>query len=236
MPVRRTDGITLQERVAQLEAALAELAAKTESLARDNASLASDNSHLAGMVADLAARNGELEAEAAAAKDELATAKAELGKLVSQILLANARTFGAKSEKYQPWQLSLFNDAEACLDEALPEPEPEDVVKPAKKRKRRECVDWSKYETVVVEHRIENPECPECEAPMREMGYQVKRVFKVRPARVYVEEHRQFKYVCPECSDANQADGGETPARIVRADMPAVTPVEGSFASASMVA
>lgn len=229
MPMRNTDDITLQERVAQLEAAFAELAAKADSLARDNASLASDNSQLSSMVADLAARNGRLEAD-------LASAVAERDKLVAQILLANARAYGAKSEKYQPWQLSLFNDAEACFDEALPEPEPEDVVKPAKKRKKRECVDWSKYETVVVEHRIENPECPECEAPMKEMGYQVKRVFKVRPARVYVEEHRQYKYVCPECSDANQADGGETPVQIVKAEMPAVTPVEGSCASASMVA
>lgn len=110
------------------------------------------------------------------------------------------------------------------------------MAKPAKKRKKRECVDWSKYETVIVEHRIDKPECPKCEAPMKEMGYQVKRVFKVRPAQVYVEEHRQYKYVCPDCSDANQADGGETPVQIVKAEMPAVTPVEGSCASASLVA
>lgn len=231
-----TDEITLLERVAQLEAALADLSAKTESLARDNAALASDNSHLSSMVADLSAANGRLEAEVATAKDELAAAKVELGKLVSQILLANARAFGAKSEKYQPHQLSLLNDVEASFDAELPEPAAEEVAKPARKRKKRECVDWSKYETVIVEHRIDKPECPECEAPMKEMGYQVKRVFKVRPAQVYVEEHRQYKYVCPDCSDANQADGGETPVQIVKAEMPAVTPVEGSCASASLVA
>lgn len=71
---------------------------------------------------------------------------------------------------------------------------------------------------------------------MEEMGYRVKRVFKVRPAQVYVEEHREYKYVCPACSDANQADGGETSAQIVGAGMPEATPVEGSCASASLVA
>ncbi|MBQ9003629.1 MAG: IS66 family transposase, partial [Eggerthellaceae bacterium] len=165
-------------------------------------------------------------------------AVAERDRVISQILLANARAYGSKSEKVLPHQLGLFNDMEAAFEPSAPEPEAEEVAKPRKKRKRRECVDWSRYDTVVVEHRLEGEDasCPACGSKMEDMGYQVKRVFKIRPAHVYVEEHRQHKAVCRECSHANEADGGETPVQIAKADMPAVTPVEGSCASASLVA
>ncbi len=232
--MQETIPTTPERRIAELESALADAAAKADVLARDNARLAAENGRL---LSD----NSSLELKVASLESALARGRAEMEKVVSMLMLANARAYGAKSEKVRPHQLSLFNDMEAALDPDAAEPAPEEVAAPArprKPRKRRECVDWSRYDTVVVEHGFEggNPACPACGSEMSGMGYQVKRVFKIRPAHVYVEEHRQAKAVCRACSHANEADGGETPVQIVRAGMPAVTPVEGSCASASMVA
>ncbi len=223
----------LMSELAEATALAEESAAKADVLARDNERLAADNDRLS-------ADNASLERKVGSLESELARERAEREKLVSMIMLANARAYGAKSEKVRPGQLSLFNDMEAALGPDAAGPAPEEVAapaKPAKPRKRRECVDWSRYDTVVVEHGFDAaPECPACGSEMAPMGYQVKRVFKIRPAHVYVEEHRQAKAVCRACSHANEADGGETPVQIVKAFMPAVTPVEGSCASASLVA
>ena len=232
--MQETIPTTPEQRIAELEAALADAAAKAALLARDNERLAADNDRL---LSD----NSSLELEVASLKSALARGRAEFDKVVSMLMLANARAYGAKSEKVRPGQLSLFNDMEAAFGPGPAEPAPEELAapaKPRKPRKRRECVDWSRYDTVVVEHGFGggNPACPACGSEMSGMGYQVKRVFRIRPAHVYVEEHRQAKAVCRACSRANEADGGETPAQIARAEMPAVTPVEGSCASASLVA
>lgn len=231
---------TPEETIARLMSELAEATALAEESAAKADVLARDNERLAAENVRLLSDNSSLERKVGSLESELARERAEREKLVSMIMLANARAYGAKSEKVRPEQYSLFNDMEAAFEPDAAEPAPEDVValaEPKKPRKRRECVDWSRYDTVVVEHGFdEAPTCPACGSEMSGMGYQVKRVFRIRPAHVYVEEHRQAKAVCRECSRANEADGGETPVQIVRAEMPAVTPVEGSCASASLVA
>lgn len=240
----------LEERV-RLLTAMAESAARAlDDASVEAARLAAENSELrAAAAANASERDAAiaLRDDAVAERDEAVTQRdkaaaerdaawARVEWLVEKIKLANARQWGAKSERYDALQLSLFNDVEAAASEADPEPEAKGRKAPRRRPKRAR--DWSKYETVVVEHRLEGGalECPECGAGLREMGYEVRRVFKVIPARVVVEEHRAYKYVCPGCSAANQADGGETPAVIVQAPMPAVTPVEGSVASASLIA
>ena len=240
--MQETVPTTLERRIAELESALAEAsaraadaAAKAEVLARDNERLAADNGRLQS-------DNTSLELEVASLESALARERAEHEKLVSMIMLANARAYGARSEKVRPEQYSLFNDMESAFAPEAPEPAAEEVAageqaKEKKPRKKRECVDWSKYDTVVIDHGFDEKQaCPACGSEMSDMGYQVKRVFKIVPAHVIVEEHRQAKAVCRACSRANEADGGQTPVQIVRADMPAVTPVEGSCASASLVA
>lgn len=229
--MRETVDTTHAGRIAQLESALDEMAAKVEVVV-------ADNERLAALAASLESDLSEAAAALAAALAERDAAVAERDKVVSQVLLANARAYGARSEKVLPHQLGLFNDMEAAYEPSAAEPAAEEAARPRRRRKRRECVDWSKYETVVVEHRLEGEAavCPACGSEMSDMGCEVKRVFKIRPAHVYVEEHRRRKGVCRECSRANEADGGQTPVRIVRAEMPEVTPIEGSCASASLVA
>jgi transposase len=220
--------------IAAYEAAIATLESQLESLSRDNDALAAENRRLAGDLAradaEWAARLAELEARKDRAYAQL---KSEHDKLVELVKMANAREFGAKSERVLPHQVSLFNDVEA----AAPAPAPGPAPRARKKRKPKRKVDWASFETTVVEH--ESPEdgrdCPACGHGMEPMGYEVRREFVYVPARVEVREHRVAKYVCRECSEANMADGGETPASIVGAPGPAL-PLPGTWASAELLA
>ena len=210
------------------------LESQLESLSRDNEALASENRRLAEELAradaEWAARLAELEARKDRAYAQL---KSEHDKLVELVKMANAREFGAKSEKVLPHQISLFNDMEAAAPAPPPAPEP----KAKKKRKPKKKVDWASFETTVIEHDLPEVErgCPACGHGMEPMGFEVRREFVYVPARVEVREHRVAKYVCRECSAANMADGGETPASIVEAPGPAL-PLPGTWASAELLA
>lgn len=163
--------------------------------------------------------------------------QSEYDRLVELIKVANARTFGAKSEKISPNQISLFNDMEAAYNDTVKEPSVEDMVSPKKSRKQRKPIDWSRYENETFEHELpENQRiCPQCGTIMQDMGNDTKRVIKLIPARIIVEVHRVHKYVCPICSKKNAEDGGQTPVQIVRAQGP-VLPLPKSVASPSLLA
>ena len=109
--------------------------------------------------------------------------------------------WGRRSEKAAPGQLSLFNDVEACAAE--PGPPSRRRARPGRKPGSRD--DWSGLEAVVVDHVLgeggEPPSCPSCGSPMADMGYEVKRVVRMVPAHLVVEEHRVHKYVCRPCAD-----------------------------------
>ena len=181
--------------------------------------------------------------EALAAVSGLAAQLSELREsyrdIVEKLKLANQRRFAPKSEKVVPGQLALFNDMDAASDPEAAEPAVEDAVGKvaAKPRKRggRRVVDWSKYETVVIEHELpaDQRQCPECGGELEEMGIEVTRRIRIVPARVVVEEHRRRTYRCPACCEDNAA-GGESKGMIVRAPQPA-GPIPGSFATASLV-
>lgn len=159
----------------------------------------------------------------------------EWGKLVEQIKIMNARYFGAKSEKVMPAQISLFNDMEAACDHELEEPKANKVL-PKKKRKKKSTLDYSKFETVVITHEIAEEErsCVACGATMEEMGIEVKRIIRLVPAHLTVEEHRRQVYVCSPCSKKNTQDA-ITPVQILKAPMPTF-PIDGSVASPSLLA
>lgn len=224
--------------IAALEATIASLESQIESLSRDNDALAAENRRLAEDAARAdsawAARMESALAEQAAERDRAyAQLKSEHDKLVELVKMANAHHFGAKSERVLPHQISLFNDIEACA----PVPELEPAPKAKKRRKPKKKVDWASFETTVVEHGLPEGErgCPACGHGMEPMGYEVRREFVYVPAHVEVREHRVAKYVCRECSRANAASGGETPASIVCAPGP-MLPLSGTWASAELLA
>lgn len=135
--------------------------------------------------------------------------------------LAQQRMYGSRSERVDPTQLMLFNDAEASSDGAG---EPEEG--PAEPRFRRRGgprrVDLSKLEVVVVEHELPEGDraCPQCGEPMVGAGVEVTRKLRMVPAHLVVEEHRVRKYRCDACCGANAAGDEGTRAIIVRAPRP----------------
>lgn len=216
------------EQIAFLLAALNSSEAQVDALLAENARIASDFSELAQASAR---RIADLESSL----DEM---RAKMDSVVEQIKLMNQRHFGSKSEKVVPHQISLFNDAEYASDPDVPEPAVDDALPRKRPRKRggKPAIDYSKFETVVIDHEI--PEggraCAECGCVLEEMKVEVTRRLRIVPARLVVEEHRRRVYRCPECCDDNAA-GGEGKAVIVRAPQPE-PPIPGSFATPSLIA
>jgi transposase len=174
----------------------------------------------------------------------MAKAKAEFERqmeaLLEQVRIANARHWGASSEKIRPEQISLFNDVEATYDLDIADPAIDDVLadapkKPRKpKRKKADLLDG--LPVVVVEHDIpaDERECPQCGNPLTEMNTEIKRMLKWIPGHFVVEEHRRKVYDCVICNKQN-AQGEETPSVIVRSPMPHF-PIDKAWATPSTIA
>ena len=212
------------------EQELALLRAQLASLSRDNEALAAENARLAAEAAEGAAALSEMSAR-------VASLQSTVDRLVEQIKLANLRFFAPRSERVPEDQmcLSLFNDAEAWADPAEPEPELAGGA-PARPRRRgvRRRIDTSRLERVVVEHDLDDRKCPQCGSEMSEMKVEVTEVIRLVPAHLVVEEHRRHVWRCKACCAANAA-GADVASQIVRAPMPRLTPIPGSFATASML-
>ena len=209
----------LMERVSGLELALSALASDNEALAADNASLAQE------LERERASRDEEVaravEAAVAAVRAELQAVidsqGAENARLVEQFKMLQQSFFGSRSERVDPGQLSLFNDAEAAADGA-PGPVAGAAEAPRRRRGGPRRVDLSRLETVVVEHELAGGglACPSCGTEMVEVGVEVTEKLRMVPAHLVVEVHRTHKYACPECCGANAA-GDEVGSVIVRA-------------------
>lgn len=206
-----------------------------------NSSLEQQNDELVAGQAVLARENDELVSHNAELSKDLVSLKrdndhlaAEFGKLIEQIKIMNARSYGAKSERISPHQISLFNGMEHASDTSVAEPSVEEVL--PKVRKKKASIDYSKFDTVVIEHTIPESECicDVCDTVMEEMGIEIKRIIKLIPAKLIVEEHRRHVYVCAPCSKKNAQDG-VTPVPIMKASMPNF-PLEKSCASPSLLA
>lgn len=216
------------EQIAFLLAALNSSEARVDALLAENARIASDFSELAATsarrIADLESSLGEM--------------RAKMDSVVEQIKLMNQRHFGSKSEKVVPHQISLFNDFEYAADPDVPEPAVDDALPKRRPRKRsgKPVIDYSKFETVVIDHVIPESErgCVECGSVLEEIKVEVTRRLRIVPAHFVVEEHRRRVYRCPECCEANAA-GEDVKAVIVRAKQPE-PPIPGSFATPSLIA
>ena len=226
------DNGQLSSRAALAERDAAASEARAQAWERAHESLRADHDAL---LAD----HGALERDYAALRGRYDEVEARLERLVEQARAAARRRWGPSSEACQGQLPLMLNDAEGFADATLPEAGPRGAAKgKGKKRgKRQRRVDWSAYETEVVEHDLadEGKACPACGSPLAPMGYEVTRELVFVPARVKVVEHRTMKYACAACGAANRADGGETPAVIARAEAPE-GPLPGSWASASLVA
>ena len=113
------EALSKDDQIAYLKDLTSSLESKIDALAKDNGALAKDNATLSK--------------DNVAIKVQADYYKSELDKLIEQVKIANARRFGAKSDRIKPYQVSLFNDMEAAADLTAPEPE----LAPGKPKKAR---------------------------------------------------------------------------------------------------
>jgi transposase len=166
---------------------------------------------------------------------ENAELKALIAYYEGKLRLAAARRFGASSEKtHDPMQLSLdgFNEVEAIAEVTLPEPELEEITYKRKKQKGKRAEDLSGLEVEIIEHDLDERDCPECGNPLHFIANNKRNHIKIIPAKAVVEEHRQAVYGCRHC-EKNATGSGE--ATIIKAPMPEPV-IKGSLASPSSVA
>lgn len=152
---------------------------------------------------------------------------------MEQLRLSRHKQFGTASEKSEYDQISLFNEAEAEADKQKPDPELTTVEAHAR-RKTRESKDGLLSDNLpveIVEYTLPEDEqvCPDCSNHLHVIGKNVRRIFKLIPAKAVIEEHVQYTYGCRHC----EKDACGVPILRAKADPPLL---RGSYASAEAVA
>jgi transposase len=171
--------------------------------------------------------------EAAEMKAEITYLKQKVQHLEEQLRLARHHRFGASSEKTPPGQLSLFNEAEATADPAVPEPDIEQAAPRRRKQKGKRDKDFISLPTKQVIHELPENErvCPDCGGPLHACGHTlVRRELTVIPAQYVVEEHIQTAYSCRCC----ERTGDKTPMK--KSQIPAPVIKNSGICSPSLLA
>ena len=130
--------------------------------------------------------------------------EAEVAWYKEQLGLAKKRLYGPSSEKTPVGQEAmLFNEAEACASDTLPDPETETITYNRRKKvagKREAQVADLPVEDIFYELTKEAQVCPDCSGPLHAMGHDVRREIEVIPAKVVLVKHHAAKYACRNCN------------------------------------
>jgi transposase len=151
-----------------------------------------------------------------------------------QFRLFQQQRYGVKSEKITSGQLNLFNDAEEVSDEKKEEPTFEEVTYKRRKEKRskKDLIKELPVETIEYKLDEKNRLCPYGHGLLKVMGKETTKEIAIIPAKTYVIEHVQFKYVCKECEIEGNKNN-KTPIMIAPKPKKAIP---GSMASSSLIA
>jgi transposase len=158
--------------------------------------------------------------------------KAEVAWYREQLGLAKKRLYAPKSEQSPVGQEEmLFNEAEACASDSLPDPQTEVVTYKRRKStgKRQQQLADLPLEEIEYELCAQEQVCPECAEPLHKMGTDTSQEIKIIPAQVILVKHHRAKYACRACEDNAQSSP------ILSAPMPK-TAFPNSLASPSAVA
>ena len=154
----------------------------------------------------------------------------EIERLKEELRLATHKRFGASSEKADPDQGQLFNEAEV-LGAVPPAPEADEITVPAHTRAKggRKPID-DRLPRERIEHDIPDAEklCPCGSGHLRpRIGEVVTEQADIEPAKVKVLQHVRFKYgPCRQCDgvfppvDDEQAKAAATSAEASAASAP----------------
>ncbi|MBU5487918.1 IS66 family transposase, partial [Clostridium sp. MSJ-8] len=160
------------------------------------------------LIAEMEKKIDKKDEELKSKNDEINNLKNELAYLKAQLANRNKKIFSSSSEKVDPNQLSLFNEAEKESNSNIEEPVIEEVCytrkKPSKNTGKKDNLEG--LEKVIIEHKLSEEEaiCKECGSPLEIIGVNsTKQVLKFDPARLYVEEHITYSYACRKCEADN---------------------------------
>ena len=168
--------------------------------------------------------------ETIARQDEIIAKQAALiDHYEGQIRALKRRQFGISSERVLPEQLTIFGEIEI----PSPPPEIEEIVVTRKKRKGKREEDLANLPVVRVDHELPDDErdCPECTAPMRDIGVKTRYEIDIIPAQAIVKEHAVHSYACQNL-DCEEEQGKKI---IITADSPRPL-IARSLATPSLVA
>lgn len=145
---------------------------------------------------------------------------------LEQLTAIRTKQFQKTSEKIDPNQGSLFNEAEFVYENTTEEEKTEVAIqsKPKKKSKKKKETDFSNLETKTIHHVLENKVCPECGGTVKEIGTKTIEVLKYRKAEYFIEKHIIHEYACNSCGKETVPE--DAPARLI----------DGSKVSSSVVA
>jgi transposase/ElaB/YqjD/DUF883 family membrane-anchored ribosome-binding protein len=157
------------------------------------------------MLQKLVETNARLADEKALLARENQQLKSKYEALLEQVRLFRHQRFGASSEKFDPNQQDLFNEAEACVDEA-PEEEIDDTIVPEaavpsqtrKKRGRKALPPELPRVDIIHELPPAQRRCPEGH-DLKVIGEEVSEQLDIIPAKIQVLRHIRKKYACPCC-------------------------------------
>ena len=145
-------------------------------------------------------------------RSELQELKAQNQWLLEQLRVIRQRKFGSSSERASEEvmeQLSfLFNEAEACAEEAEAKAEeeaPAVEVRSHTRRKSGNVRDILPKDIEVVETRHTLPEderiCPQCGETMQEIGTEVRETLELIPAKAVLHRDIYVNYACRNCEE-----------------------------------
>lgn len=139
--------------------------------------------------------------------------------LQQQLEVLLKRLYGPKSERIDPAQLVLFGqkaNAEPQPETAIEEPAPPQAKKNGHGRKP--LPQDLPRKRIVYDVAEADKTCPECSAPKKRIGEDVREQLEYVPASVYVLEHVYPKYACPHCQEhVSQAN---VPPRVIEKGLP----------------
>jgi transposase len=126
----------------------------------------------------------------------------QIAALQEELRLLIHKRFGASSEKADPAQLQLFNEAEATPASApdAVEAAGEITVPEHTREKRGRKPLPSILPRVRIEHDIADVEkvCP-CGCTLSRIGEETSEQLDIEPAKIQVLQHVRFKYACRRC-------------------------------------
>ena len=194
----------------------------------------------------LKSENVKLEAERAKLEEKLSAAEQKQAEIITslslqnqwlleQLRLSKKKLFGRSSEQVEQIvmdQLSLTaNEVEAHAF-GTKSATPEQVQVKAHERRRNGSIEEVIPEGLPVEkveHRLEDPRCPNCGAEMVVIGTEVHKSLKIEPPKFTVVEDVYYTYACKVCEK-------ETDETVIVKTPKEPTVLPGSFASPEAIA